>query len=116
VYFILKKNYRQRYIGFYIEKSNKNGFITKNEINKEIKKKCFDFFNKKIREMGIYLIKFDGFKGIIKCNHIYKKEIINIMESIESISSDKVNIKTIGTSGTIKKLINKYMNKLAIFL
>jgi RNase P/RNase MRP subunit POP5 len=66
--------------------------------------------------MGIYLIKFDGYQGILKCNHNYKQETIEILKSINEFSTNNIKIITIGTSGTIKKLINKHMNKLTIFL
>jgi len=59
--------------------------------------------------MGIYLVRFDGQKGIIKCNHIEKENTIKLLKSIKKISSHKVSIETLGTSGTIKALIRKHM-------
>ena len=56
--------------------------------------------------MGLRLIRFDGKKGIIKCNHIEKENTIELLKSIKN-----VNIKPIGTSGTIKALQKKHMNK-----
>jgi len=65
--------------------------------------------------MGIYLIRFDGRKGIVKCNHIDKDNTINLLTSIDNINSHKINIKTLGTSGTIKSLIRKHMDKEILF-
>jgi len=65
--------------------------------------------------MGIYLIRFDGRKGIVKCNHIDKDNTINLLTSIGNIYSHKIKIKTIGTSGTIKSLIRKHMDKEILF-
>jgi RNase P/RNase MRP subunit POP5 len=59
--------------------------------------------------MGISLIRFDGEKGIIRCNHIEKDETIKLLKSIKNISLQEVNIETLGTSGTIKALTRKHM-------
>ena len=55
--------------------------------------------------MGIRLIRFDGTNGILKCNHIEKEHAIELLTSIQSIASNKVNISTIATSGTIRALV-----------
>jgi RNase P/RNase MRP subunit POP5 len=59
--------------------------------------------------MGIYLIRFNGEKGIIKCSHIEKENTIELLKSIKKIASFNVKIDTIGTSGTIKALVKKHM-------
>jgi RNase P/RNase MRP subunit POP5 len=61
--------------------------------------------------MGLWLIKFDGEMGILRCNHVEKENIIKLLRSIRNVSSRKVEIETVGTSGTIKSLVSKYMNK-----
>ena len=61
--------------------------------------------------MGIYLTRFDGEKGIIRCNHTEKDNTIKLLSSIRTINSKRVEIKTVKTSGTIKKLYKKYMIK-----
>ena len=61
--------------------------------------------------MGFYLIRFDGQKGILKCNHLEKENAIKLLKTIKEIKSKKVEIETIGTSGTIKALINKHMEE-----
>ena len=59
--------------------------------------------------MGLTLIRFDGTNGILKCNHTEKENTIKLLQSINNVSSYKVQLKTVGTSGTIKALTNKYM-------
>lgn len=59
--------------------------------------------------MGIFLVRFKNSEGIIRCNHIEKENTIKLLKSIEKITRYKVNIVTIGTSGTIKSLIQKHM-------
>jgi len=59
--------------------------------------------------MGIRIIRFEENRGIVKCNHIEKDNTIHLLRSIREISSGKVKIDTLGTSGTIKALISKHM-------
>ena len=59
--------------------------------------------------MGLYVVRFNGEKGIVKCNHIEKENTIKLLNSIEKISSYKISIQTVGTSGTIKSLLRKHM-------
>ena len=58
--------------------------------------------------MGLKIINFDGFWGIIKCNHIEKEKTIQLLNSIKKIKLIDVKVETIGTSGTIKTLIKKF--------
>ena len=60
--------------------------------------------------MGISLIRFDGEKGIVRCNHIQKEVTIKLLKSIKNISLKEVKIETLGTSGTIKALTRKHMS------
>jgi RNase P/RNase MRP subunit POP5 len=47
--------------------------------------------------------------GIVKCKHTQKDSTIKLLRSIKTISSNKIDIETLGTSGTIKTLIKKHM-------
>jgi len=70
-----------------------------------------NLFNKNYEEMGLHIIIFNGRNGIIKCNHNEKENTIKLLDSIKKILSDEIKIKTISTSGTIKTLIKKYIEK-----
>jgi len=83
--------------------------ITNDEIIFELRKQCKLLFNKDYRELGIYLIRFNKDMGIVRCKHTQKENTINLLRSIKSISSNKLDIETLGTSGTIKTLIKKHM-------
>jgi len=75
-----------------------------------IRNQSRNIFNQESKKYGIYLIRFNGEEGIVKCNHIEKEKTIQLLTSINEISSKKVNIETVGTSGTIKTLIKKHMS------
>ena len=76
----------------------------------EIRAMCRTTFNRNCKDMGIYLVRFDGQNGILKCNHVEKDNAIRLLNEIKMVSSKQVDIETIGTSGTIKSLIKKHMN------
>jgi RNase P/RNase MRP subunit POP5 len=109
VYSIIKEGRRRRYIGFKINSPAKNFRIKKDEIINEINIQCKTLYNKNCRDLGIFVVRFDKDKGIVRCNHIEKDNTIKLLTSIDNISSVKVNIETLGTSGTIKSLIRKHM-------
>ena len=106
---IVKEGRRRRYVGFEINTSAKNFQINKDEIIREIRMQCKTLFNKDCKELGIFLVRFDKDKGIVRCNHIEKDNTIKLLTSINNISSNNVTIETLGTSGTIKSLIRKHM-------
>jgi len=58
----------------------------------------------------MYLTRFTGKKGIVRCYHTAKTETITLLQSIAQIENTLVSIKTIGTSGTIKSLLKKHFN------
>ena len=97
------KNKRHRYIGFFVE-SEKS--LDKYFIDNEIKNQCRKLYQKDCKELGLRLIRFDGKKGILKCNHIEKQNTIELLYTIKNI-----NIQPVGTSGTIKALQKKHMGK-----
>lgn len=80
-----------------------------NDLEEEIENRCRKNFGRKARELGIILIKFDGKKGIVSCDHKEKMNVINLMNSIDNIRGKRVDLKTIGTSGTIKSATKKYL-------
>ena len=107
---IIKEGRRRRYIGFKV-KSLKEVFFTKKQIIEEIQKKCPLFFEKNCKEAGIYLIRYNDEKGIVRCKHTDKETTIRLLKSINKVSNKKVTIETLGTSGTIKSLVRKHIKK-----
>jgi len=84
---------RQRYISFIIKgaETDRKGMI--NAIREE-------FSRKEYEEIEPWLTVFEGDRGIVRCKHIYKNRAVEIMNNIEI---DNGKLKTIITSGTIKK-------------
>ncbi|MDH7506902.1 MAG: Rpp14/Pop5 family protein [Candidatus Thermoplasmatota archaeon] len=109
MHFIVNKNDRHRYIYFIVKSKNKQLYIEKSDFYNEIKQQCRKLFNKNCEDMGLYLISFNGKKGIIKCNHIQKENTIKLLNSIKKVLLNEIEIRTIGTSGTIKTLTKKYI-------
>jgi RNase P/RNase MRP subunit POP5 len=105
---IIKEGRRRRYIGFEV-KSLKDVVFTKKQIIEEIQKKCHSIFEEECKDVGIYLIRYNNEKGIIRCKHTDKENTIKLLKSIKKISNKEVAIKTLGTSGTIKALLRKHM-------
>jgi len=107
---IIRNGVRRRYIGFVVESLKEKPCIDKSEMIREIRRQCRHIFDKDCREMGVYLVNFDGAKGIVRCNHVEKENTILLLESIDKVSSCDVVLKTVGTSGTIKTLVRKHMS------
>ena len=77
---------------------------------REIRSKCRDYKGREGKEINAFLTRFDGKYGIVRCSHFNKEYTIELLSSIKSISGKSVDIKTLGTSGTIKALLKKHMD------
>ncbi|MBS3781475.1 MAG: hypothetical protein KGY68_02570 [Candidatus Thermoplasmatota archaeon] len=84
---------RQRYISFIIEggKTDRKGMI--NAIRSE-------FSRDEYEEIEPWLTVFEGDRGIVRCDHKGKERCVEILNEIDI---DNGKVKTIITSGTIKK-------------
>jgi len=106
---IIKEGRRRRYIGFFVS-SPKKIFFEKQDMLRVLRKQCTILYNKNFKEMGLFLTKFNENKGILRCKHTEKNNTIDLLRSINKIGPEKVEIETLGTSGTIKSLEKKHMN------
>ncbi len=109
MYTIAKGNRRQRYIAFIVKNLDNN--LNKSLILNEIQKKCNQMFKKDLKETEIRLIRFNNSTGIIKCNHLEKENTILILKSIKKLGTKNVEVVPIATSGTIRSLKKKLMEK-----
>ena len=107
---IVKEGRRRRYIGFVVKSLSNRRRIKKFEMIDEIKKHCRKNFDRDCKELGIYLIRFNGEKGIVRCRHTEKENTIKLLSNIDKVVGEQIKIETVGTSGTIKSLVKKHMN------
>lgn len=99
--------HRKRYVGFIINCEQK---ISRKQMIQSIQTNCYHLFHTSCKTYGMYLTRFTGKKGIVRCYHTAKTETITLLQSITQIENTLVSIKTIGTSGTIKSLLKKHFN------
>lgn len=84
---------RNRYIAFEIV----GGKTSRREMIRLIRE---NFSQKEYQEIEPWLTVFTGKKGIVRCNHTGKEKAVKILNDI-SVKGGRV--KTVTTSGTIKK-------------
>ncbi|MBU3901817.1 MAG: hypothetical protein KKE04_00410 [Candidatus Thermoplasmatota archaeon] len=94
---------RRRYIAFEII-SDKT--IPRNDVVKMIRK---EFVHRYI-SVKPWLTRYNNNRGLLRCLHTGKDEAIKILTSVKQIGNINVEIKTIGTSGTIKAAMRKYLS------
>jgi len=95
-----------------VKQKVKGRTIDRQDVIAALRSKCKARFNKDCKEMGFYLVKFNGKTGILRCKHVEKDDAIKLLRSLKQISSQNIQIETIGTSGTIKALEKKQLSKL----
>jgi len=91
---VKEKTGRHRYILFHIIK----GQASRRQLNEQ--------FKKLPQEPDPRLTLYNGIYGIIKCHHYQKDDLIRLLENLDWVGnqSNKIKIKSITTSGTIKSL------------
>ena len=91
---VKEKTGRNRYILFQVIK----GQASRRQLN--------EHFNQSLQGDVPRLTLYDGIHGIVKCQHYQKDDLITLLESLDWAGnrSNKIKIKTLMTSGTIKTL------------
>lgn len=102
-------HHRYRYIAFSIHQGTMATPLTRNEIITALRSECKLLFRQPCSTYGIFLTRFDGNTGIVRCYHLEKSRTIQMLSSITNIEHTPVTLKTLGTSGTIRALIKKYL-------
>jgi len=105
---VMTRDFRPRYILFTID-SDENVFpIPRQLMISTLRSYCFKLFNRSLKEKNMFLTRFNGEKGIVRCEHTDKQETIHLLTSITLIGGKSVTVNTIATSGTIKSLVKKH--------
>lgn len=94
-----KNKIRKRYIAFEVYAMRD---ITRKEINYAIHRSSNRLPEKMI--MSPILTFFKDNRGIVLCSHAEKEKTIEILRSIDAVGEERieVEVRTLGTSGTIK--------------
>jgi len=77
------------------------------ELIQTIRQQTFDLCSKQTKDLGIWIVQFDGTTGILKCKNQEKERTRKLLESLKMIGSTPATITTQSTSGTIRGLTNK---------
>ena len=104
----MTRDFRPRYILFEISADKQLLPLTRKQMIIALRSQCIHLFDASLKEKNIYLTRFNGKKGIVRCEHTEKEETIQLLHSISHIDKKSVTINTIATSGTIKSLIQKH--------
>jgi len=57
----------------------------------------------------LWLVYFRDNVGIARCMHTMKDRAIELINGLSSIEGESVEVKTVGTSGTIKSAMSKFV-------
>ena len=104
----MTRDFRPRYILFTISGDKSLFPISRNTLINVLRSSTYDLFECSLKEKKIFLTRFNGRKGIVRCKHTEKQNTIKILQSITEINGTSVVVKTIATSGTIKSLVQKH--------
>ncbi|VVB60022.1 Rpp14/Pop5 family protein [uncultured archaeon] len=112
MYSILKDTRRHRYISFRIALVGENLPLTRMELIQALRQQTHDLFSKTTKELGLWVVQFDGTTGIIKCNQKEKEHTIQLLHTLKKIGSKSVSFTTYTTSGTIRGIMDKKLKRL----
>lgn len=99
---VTDRRLRKRYIAFEVVSEEK---IDRKELIAAIHN-C----SKKLTQRNrLSLMLFQKNKGVVRCQHTLKEETLRLLNSINNIGGKKVQLRTVGTSGTIRKA-KKYLD------
>ena len=111
MYSIVKGTGRHRYISFRVSLVGNNHPLTETELIQALRQQTHDLFSKAAKELGLWVVKFDGTTGIIKCNYQEKEHTIQLLQSLKKIGSKSVTFTTYATSGTIRGITDKKLKR-----
>jgi ribonuclease P/MRP protein subunit POP5 len=84
--------------------------VTARDLKAEIARTAKSLFGDVgVSKLNVRIITFDGTKGLVRCDFRHVPEVQAVLASIGKIKDNRVCVTTIGTSGTIKAAIEKYL-------
>ncbi len=103
----MKGSRRYRYVSFHIQYRDTGFLASTSQLIQELRQQATILFSKTLKDLGVWVIQFDGTNGIIKCHYMEKEQLIRLLKSIQNIGHTTVTITTSSTSGTIKASLKK---------
>jgi RNase P/RNase MRP subunit POP5 len=103
----VKGTRRHRYISFQIDYKIETAPVTQQAFIGALRRGASKLFSKTLPELGLWVIRFDGTTGILKCHYQQTKNSTMLLHSLTTVGSTAVNITTHATSGTIKALVTR---------
>jgi len=93
---VADKRLRKRYIAFEV--------LSEEKIDrKELMEAIHNFSGKPMQKDRLSVMLLQENKGVVRCQHTLKEETLRLLRSINNVGGKKVQLRTIGTSGTIRK-------------
>lgn len=103
----MKGTRRHRYISFHVTYKKNAAVGTQLELIQVLRDRCYVVCSKNTKELGLWVVSFDGKTGILKCHYREKDNVTKLLRSLDNIGTKPVKITTSRTSGTIQGLIQK---------
>ncbi|MBN2599486.1 MAG: hypothetical protein JXA75_03010 [Candidatus Thermoplasmatota archaeon] len=104
---IIKGVRRHRYIAFNVICELPHSLLTKADFIQALRRHTFELFSRTAQDLGLWVVQFDGTKGILKCHYSEKDHVRHLLQSLQTIGAAPVHITTRSTSGTIRGLTKK---------
>lgn len=98
------KKERKRYVLFFVESAeSKTNAALFSKIQEHVRQKLGEEF---LQKASLKLIEFDGKFGILKCERSSKDSLVEALRKVPG-KSNKLTIKTLSASGTLRALRRK---------
>ena len=56
-----------------------------------------------------WLIRWEEGAGVVRCGHRHKEAALDLLRSLGRVGGREVRVETLGTSGTVRKAVRKYL-------
>ncbi len=103
----MKGTRRHRYIFFKVTYDQAHAFASQKELLQALRQNTYERFLKNTKDLGLWIVRFDGTTGIIKCHYRETENVKQLLLAMKSIGTKPVSITTHATSGTIHGLTDK---------
>jgi ribonuclease P/MRP protein subunit POP5 len=107
---------RKRYIAFCAEGDR---HFSREEVAKAIFSSALAMFGEaKVAEMNLAVLDFDeaAQEGFVVCSHLSVAQAIAALSLVSEISGERVHLRSLGTSGTVRALRRKFLNRRRHFI